>query len=168
LAGGLNLYGYAGGDPINFSDPFGLCPTEVTGKPCTAGEITLRPGVVVSNGTLVDGARTLAGQTGRHVSIHGGDRGFNPEGSNDFSQHRIDLGGKGAIDFHLFNADGTQVPDAEAVTLIQESGGMPKGMRLIHHGPQTNTQGQHLHGDTRTDIGDRKEERGVYTPLKKP
>ncbi|MBX3134187.1 MAG: RHS repeat-associated core domain-containing protein [Gemmatimonadaceae bacterium] len=26
LAGGLNLYGYANGDPINFSDPFGLCP----------------------------------------------------------------------------------------------------------------------------------------------
>ena len=25
LAGGLNLYGYANGDPINFSDPFGLC-----------------------------------------------------------------------------------------------------------------------------------------------
>jgi RHS repeat-associated protein len=26
LAGGLNLYGYANGDPVNFSDPFGLCP----------------------------------------------------------------------------------------------------------------------------------------------
>ena len=26
MAGGLNLYGYAGGDPINNSDPFGLCP----------------------------------------------------------------------------------------------------------------------------------------------
>jgi hypothetical protein len=26
LAGGLNLYGFAGGDPINFSDPFGLYP----------------------------------------------------------------------------------------------------------------------------------------------
>lgn len=25
LAGGLNLYGFAAGDPINFSDPFGLC-----------------------------------------------------------------------------------------------------------------------------------------------
>jgi len=25
LAGGLNLYGYADGDPINYSDPFGLC-----------------------------------------------------------------------------------------------------------------------------------------------
>jgi hypothetical protein len=26
LAGGLNLYGYANADPINQSDPFGLCP----------------------------------------------------------------------------------------------------------------------------------------------
>jgi hypothetical protein len=26
LAGGLNLYGFAGGDPVNFSDPFGLWP----------------------------------------------------------------------------------------------------------------------------------------------
>ena len=26
LAGGLNLYGYANGDPVNFDDPFGLCP----------------------------------------------------------------------------------------------------------------------------------------------
>ncbi|MEP6766322.1 MAG: RHS repeat-associated core domain-containing protein [Gemmatimonadaceae bacterium] len=26
LAGGLNLYGFANVDPVNFSDPFGLCP----------------------------------------------------------------------------------------------------------------------------------------------
>jgi RHS repeat-associated protein len=26
ISGGLNLYGYAIGDPINYSDPFGLCP----------------------------------------------------------------------------------------------------------------------------------------------
>jgi hypothetical protein len=26
LAGGLNLYGFANGDPVNFRDPFGLCP----------------------------------------------------------------------------------------------------------------------------------------------
>jgi hypothetical protein len=25
LAGGLNLYGFADGDPVTFSDPFGLC-----------------------------------------------------------------------------------------------------------------------------------------------
>jgi RHS repeat-associated protein len=28
LAGGLNAYGFAGGDPINYSDPFGLCPPQ--------------------------------------------------------------------------------------------------------------------------------------------
>lgn len=26
LAGGLNLYGFANGDPVSYSDPFGLCP----------------------------------------------------------------------------------------------------------------------------------------------
>jgi RHS repeat-associated protein len=34
LAGGLNVYGFAKGDPVNFSDPFGLCPPEDS-VPCT-------------------------------------------------------------------------------------------------------------------------------------
>ena len=35
IAGGLNLYGFAGGDPVNFSDPFGLCPDEAkNGEVC--------------------------------------------------------------------------------------------------------------------------------------
>lgn len=33
IAGGLNLDGFAGGDPINFSDLFGLCPPE-DDEPC--------------------------------------------------------------------------------------------------------------------------------------
>jgi RHS repeat-associated protein len=32
LAGGLNLYGFAGGDPVNYSDPFGLCCTNAEAK----------------------------------------------------------------------------------------------------------------------------------------
>ncbi|MFL5616045.1 MAG: RHS repeat-associated core domain-containing protein [Gemmatimonadaceae bacterium] len=28
LAGGLNAYGFANGDPVSYSDPFGLCPIE--------------------------------------------------------------------------------------------------------------------------------------------
>jgi RHS repeat-associated protein len=41
LAGGLNLYGFAGGDPINYSDPFGLKPCkDAQGKeiPCPEPE----------------------------------------------------------------------------------------------------------------------------------
>jgi RHS repeat-associated protein len=29
IAGGLNVYGFAGGDPVNYSDPYGLCPEEL-------------------------------------------------------------------------------------------------------------------------------------------
>ena len=28
------MYGFAGGDPVNYSDPFGLCPQSLTGRPC--------------------------------------------------------------------------------------------------------------------------------------
>ena len=30
----MNLYAYAGGNPVAFRDPFGLCPEFVDGKPC--------------------------------------------------------------------------------------------------------------------------------------
>jgi RHS repeat-associated protein len=33
LAGGLNAYGFANGDPVSYSDPFGLCPNP-DGSPC--------------------------------------------------------------------------------------------------------------------------------------
>lgn len=31
----MNLYGFASGDPVTYSDPFGLCPPK-DDKPCTA------------------------------------------------------------------------------------------------------------------------------------
>ena len=34
LAGGLNAYGFAGGDPVNYSDPFGLCPPQDNVNDC--------------------------------------------------------------------------------------------------------------------------------------
>ena len=35
LAGGMNVYGFAGGDPVNFSDPSGLCPKDMGGNGAT-------------------------------------------------------------------------------------------------------------------------------------
>ena len=31
IAGGVNAYGFANGDPVNYSDPFGLCPKSAGG-----------------------------------------------------------------------------------------------------------------------------------------
>ena len=38
LAGGINLYGFANGDPVSYSDPYGLCPPEDDndGRWCTS------------------------------------------------------------------------------------------------------------------------------------
>jgi len=33
----MNLYGFGGGDPVNFSDPFGLCPEDMGGDGKTKG-----------------------------------------------------------------------------------------------------------------------------------
>jgi len=80
LAGGLNLYGFATGDPVNFSDPFGLCAQgdslKVSVTVCVDGE--QRPGeawaikvtdpaqiaavVEALNGMSFDGDDALGGQ----------------------------------------------------------------------------------------------------------
>jgi RHS repeat-associated protein len=46
LAGGLNAYGFAAGDPVSYSDPYGLCPDPENPK-CTeeGGTLTLAAGV---------------------------------------------------------------------------------------------------------------------------
>jgi RHS repeat-associated protein len=38
LAGGLSSYGFANGDPVNYTDPFGLCPKEFRGN-CTQADV---------------------------------------------------------------------------------------------------------------------------------
>jgi RHS repeat-associated protein len=59
LAGGLNLYGFAGGDPVNFSDPFGLC---VPWPECGSGALA-SPGlfdpVMLLAGGMAGGIRSL-------------------------------------------------------------------------------------------------------------
>ena len=37
LGGGVNMYAYAGNNPVAFSDPFGLCPKRVGGDGATSG-----------------------------------------------------------------------------------------------------------------------------------
>jgi RHS repeat-associated protein len=54
LAGGLNAYGFASGDPVNYSDPFGLCPDWARGN-CTQSEKhSAHPVPTVDQETLQD------------------------------------------------------------------------------------------------------------------
>ena len=70
LAGGLNLYGFAKGDPVNFSDPFGLCPIEKTGRPCL-GPLLDAPQVLRTDGNPRVGqfGMTRGGGTRPHQGI---------------------------------------------------------------------------------------------------
>ena len=67
LAGGLNLYGYAGADPINSSDPFGLCPRITV----SGNEVLIEANLETSGLSPADATRVAKGIE----SIWGGKRG---------------------------------------------------------------------------------------------
>jgi RHS repeat-associated protein len=54
LGGGVNVYGFAEGDPVNYADPLGLCP------PCYPGMPGMRP---LNDGSPGKGLAILAGVT---------------------------------------------------------------------------------------------------------
>jgi hypothetical protein len=81
IAGGLNLYGYANGDPIAFSDPFGLCTNPDTTAEMSydaysvVGAEVPMPAEAVS--AFFDGARADVADTTRFFVTHwGGVRGI--------------------------------------------------------------------------------------------
>jgi RHS repeat-associated protein len=43
LAGGINDYGFASGDPVNYSDPFGLCPAPYKPGTCAQNNVGQPP-----------------------------------------------------------------------------------------------------------------------------
>ena len=64
LAGGLNLYGFANGDPVNFSDPFGLCTAADGWKDCDR-MITSAQGIQVAMAAKASGEWVYSqGQSG--------------------------------------------------------------------------------------------------------
>jgi RHS repeat-associated protein len=74
LAGGVNLYGFAAGDPVNFSDPFGLC---IPWPQCAlaAGRVGAAAGTVIGAGagTLVGGVGAVPGAAiGNRIGWLGG------------------------------------------------------------------------------------------------
>jgi RHS repeat-associated protein len=76
LAGGLNLYGFANSDPVNFSDPFGLCADDVHGGAVDSTKKTVTANFCSATGTL-----TLRDLTGVLVfETAAGNNTVNPAG----------------------------------------------------------------------------------------
>ena len=58
LAGGLNLYGFAAGDPVNYSDPFGLSPcNNLPAQACKGWRRTLQQAEEFWNDMVMSGIR---------------------------------------------------------------------------------------------------------------
>jgi RHS repeat-associated protein len=70
LAGGINVYGFAEGDPVTYSDPYGLCPEWLTGKPCN-GWIATLVGLLLGIGNGSDAVSLARGRdvmTGERIT----------------------------------------------------------------------------------------------------
>jgi RHS repeat-associated protein len=54
IAGGINVYGFAAGDPVNYTDPFGLCAESSGGSDTTTVEICQEQADLPGNNDLLD------------------------------------------------------------------------------------------------------------------
>jgi RHS repeat-associated protein len=89
LAGGLNAYGFASGDPANYSDPFGLC-TDANGKELPASkcrDVSTSEGASIYNAAVASGKWTYtlggAGEPAKDVCHKIGD-------CTDFSERAME------------------------------------------------------------------------------
>jgi RHS repeat-associated protein len=119
IAGGLNLYGYANGDPINFSDPFGLSACDPDKDPDCE---------LVAEGTV---GFTLGSKWSQKL--------FGGAGLSGFAGLSIEVGIRQTLNFETGMAENDPVlrfklgAEASAVALGAEAGG-----RI---GPNTSDQG---------------------------
>jgi len=116
LAGGLNAYGFAAGDPVNYSDPFGLCP------PCIGVEGDAFKLVSASRPPtfweqLKSDLIVGIGNVGMAMYLSGGDPGIEMMEEEDIANEEATVaataavsgGGRGSTDF-VVDSKGTAVP----------------------------------------------------------
>ena len=76
VGGGMNLYGFANGDAINYSDPFGLCPKGETCRRFTFGHLSsksVEENDQVSSGQVIGQSGNTGESTGPHLHYEVGD-----------------------------------------------------------------------------------------------
>ncbi len=141
MAGGLNLYGFASGDPVNFSDPFGLCPIEVDGIPC--GIVYARGTHAITDRNLVNFLNGFAREQNRNVLVRSGTRTAAENDRVRGARNSCHLRGCGA-DIRLDGATAEETLGAVANTELTGT----YGIRTIYHAFGS-THPEHVHVDTR-------------------
>jgi len=112
IAGGLNLYGYANGDPINFSDAFGLSGCRQRGDPdCSIvvdGRELNPEGYVISNEIVRTEVAALYSALVQELDtddftfqVTGGDRFRGPDGTHRSSSNGSIVAGSDSKSPHL-------------------------------------------------------------------
>lgn len=158
----MNLYGFGGGDPVNFSDPFWLCPIEKDGIPCTA---VYALGVKVSSAEMHAGLDAIAAEADRPLLVYGGDRS---------SARNAKVGGA-TKSSHLVGEAADVIFEGtskkETLQMLYDSQARnDSGVRLLYH-QQGSTLPEHSHLDLQQsgDITEQKKGRDPkYVPLKEP
>lgn len=129
LAGGLNLYQYAGGNPVMFSDPFGLCPLARDHIPCRAVFIH---GAETHNDRLRAALDQIAAEQDRPLYVNSAYR--TPEenaavGGTPGSTHTTDNGADVRLD--------GMTKEQTAGALNHSQARRASGLRLIYHTPSS-------------------------------
>jgi len=138
LAGGVNLYAYAGNNPVAYTDPFGLCPLKKDGIPCSARFIN---GAHTNNQRLVGALNSIAAEQDRTLFVYSALR---------TSQHNREVGGADdsphvrdqAADVIFAGMNKTETVDA----LFHSTARKESGLRLLYHGPEA-AVAEHSHLD---------------------
>jgi hypothetical protein len=162
LRGGLNLYGYAGGDPVNFSDPFGLCPIEKTGIPCAARYVN---GATVNSPKLRAALDAIAAEQNRELIVYGGDRAASRNSAVGGARNSSHLKGE-AADVIFDGMSKRETADA----LFHNNARKDAAVRLLYHGPGAALP-EHSHLDLQpgTDLYEQpKGSAPRYVPLNDP